>query len=108
MSPLLLATFLLATDLPPDAGFAPNHLFVVGSHAGVVEFEDISIPWTLNYNEVFYVLEGEMRYRHGKKLYDLKPGDSLFFDAEATHGPEALVRLPVRMIAVLSKPREEG
>ena len=39
MSPLLLATFLLATDLPPDAGFAPNHLFVVGSHAGVVEFD---------------------------------------------------------------------
>ena len=31
--------------------------------AGVVEFEDISIPWTLNYNEVFYVLEGELRFR---------------------------------------------
>lgn len=70
-----------------------SEVFPLFQHAGV---------------EFVYVLEGEMRYRHGKKLYDLKPGDSLFFDAEATHGPEALVRLPVRMIAVLSKPREEG
>ncbi|MGE0483547.1 MAG: helix-turn-helix domain-containing protein [Gammaproteobacteria bacterium] len=69
-----------------------SEVFPLFQHAGV---------------EFIYVLEGAMRYRHGKKLYNLEPGDSLFFDAEATHGPEVLVRLPVRMIAVLSKPREE-
>ena len=31
--------------------------------AGVVEFEDISIPWTLDHNGVFYALEGELRFR---------------------------------------------
>lgn len=56
--------------------------------------------------EFIYLLEGEVLYRHGKKTYVLGPGDSLFFDAEATHGPEELRRLPVRMIAVLSRHRE--
>ncbi len=57
--------------------------------------------------EFIYLLEGEVLYRHGRKTYTLKPGDSLFFDAEAAHGPEELLKLPIRMIAVLSKPRPE-
>ncbi len=31
--------------------------------------------------ELIYVLEGEVAYRHADKLYTMKPGDSLFFDA---------------------------
>lgn len=58
--------------------------------------------------EFIYLLEGEMLYRHGRKTYALCPGDALFFDAEATHGPEVLQRLPVRMIAVLSKARDDA
>ena len=57
--------------------------------------------------EFIFLLEGEVLYRHGRKTYTLKPGDSLFFDAEAAHGPEELIKLPIRMIAVLSKPRPE-
>ena len=52
--------------------------------------------------EFIYLLEGEVVYRHANKTYLLRPGDSLFFDAEAPHGPEELISLPIRMIAVLS------
>ncbi len=56
--------------------------------------------------EFIYILAGEVLYRHGRKTYHLKPGDSLFFDSEAAHGPEELVSLPVKMIAVLSRARD--
>ena len=42
--------------------------------------------------EFLYMLEGEVVYRHGGKLYRMKPGDSLFFDADAPHGPEELTQ----------------
>ena len=35
----------------------------------------------------FICLQGNVGYRHGS-IYQLSPGDSLFFDAEAFHGPE--------------------
>jgi hypothetical protein len=44
------------------------------------------------------MLEGEVDYRHGDQVYPLKPGDSLFFDADAPHGPEVLVKLPARYL----------
>ena len=69
-----------------------SEVFPLFQHAGV---------------EFLYVLEGQVRYRHGKKTYHLRPGDSLFFDAEAAHGPEELVALPVKFIAVLSRARNE-
>ena len=52
--------------------------------------------------EFLYVLEGEVKYRHGQNLYHLKVGDTLFFDADAPHGPEVLVQLPVRFLSVIS------
>lgn len=52
--------------------------------------------------EFIYVLEGEVRYRHAQKHYHLKPGDTLFFDADAPHGPEELVSLPLRFLSVIS------
>ena len=51
-------------------------------------------------------MAGEVLYRHGRKTYHLKAGDSLFFDSEAAHGPEELIDLPVKMIAVLSRARD--
>lgn len=56
--------------------------------------------------EFIYLLEGEMDYRHGSKLYPMKPGDSLFFDSDAPHGPEHLVKLPIRMLSVICASRE--
>ena len=50
------------------------------------------------------MLEGEVDYRHGDAIYALKPGDSFFFDADAPHGPEVLVRLPARYLSVICYP----
>jgi len=55
--------------------------------------------------EFIYVLDGKMVYRHGDQTYPLGPGDSLFFDSEAPHGPEELKKLPIRMLSVMACPR---
>ncbi|WP_372572076.1 helix-turn-helix domain-containing protein [Ruegeria jejuensis] len=55
--------------------------------------------------ETIYMLEGEVDYRHGDEVYPLQPGDTLFFDADAPHGPERLVALPARYISVISYPQ---
>ena len=51
------------------------------------------------------MLEGEVDYRHGDQVYALKPGDSLFFDADAPHGPEVLVKLPARYLSLIAYPQ---
>jgi uncharacterized cupin superfamily protein len=56
--------------------------------------------------ELIYLLDGEVVYRHADKLYHLKPGDSLFFDADAPHGPEEMVKLPIRFLSIISYARE--
>ncbi|MDX1514031.1 MAG: XRE family transcriptional regulator [Gammaproteobacteria bacterium] len=56
--------------------------------------------------EFIYMLEGEVSYRHGAKTYPLKRGDALFFDADAPHGPDELVRLPIRFLSVIIEPRQ--
>lgn len=55
--------------------------------------------------EFLYMLEGEMKYLHGDRSYRMSPGDSLFFDADATHGPEELIKLPIRFLSVIVSPR---
>ncbi|MFN3717937.1 MAG: helix-turn-helix domain-containing protein [Rhizobium rhizophilum] len=52
--------------------------------------------------EFLYMLEGEVVYRHGDSLYRMQAGDSLFFDADAPHGPEELVSLPARYLSIIS------
>ncbi|HLF21194.1 MAG TPA: XRE family transcriptional regulator, partial [Aestuariivirga sp.] len=56
--------------------------------------------------EFLYMLEGNVVYRHGDKTYDMHPGDALFFDADAPHGPEELRKLPIRYLSVISYRRE--
>lgn len=56
--------------------------------------------------EFLYMLEGEVVYRHGDQLYHMQPGDSLFFDADAPHGPEQLVQLPSRYLSIISYPHK--
>lgn len=57
--------------------------------------------------EFIHVLSGSMVYRHGSATYLLAPGDSLFFDADVTHGPDELVELPVQFISVMSRATEK-
>ena len=56
--------------------------------------------------ELIYVLEGEVAYRHANRVYELGPGDSLFFEADAPHGPEKLRRLPIRFLSFISYARD--
>ncbi len=55
--------------------------------------------------ETIYMLEGEVDYRHAENVYSLKPGDTLFFDADAPHGPDVLVKLPARYLSIISYPQ---
>lgn len=55
--------------------------------------------------EFIYMLEGQVGYRHNNRVYHLTPGDSLFFDAEALHGPENLIELPARFLSIIVYPR---
>jgi transcriptional regulator with XRE-family HTH domain len=56
--------------------------------------------------EFLYILEGEVGYRHGDKVYRLAAGDSLFFDADVPHGPEELRKLPIRFLSIISHLRD--
>ena len=58
--------------------------------------------------EFIYLLSGKVRYRHGSQTYDLAPGDSLFFDANAPHGPEELLELPIRILSVIVDNKSSG
>jgi len=56
--------------------------------------------------EFIYMMEGEITYRHGTSLFALAPGDSLFFDADAPHGPEKLTCLPARYLSIICYSQE--
>ena len=51
--------------------------------------------------EFIYILSGEIRYRHGGESYLLKEGDSLTFRGDVAHGPERLIKVPIRMLSVI-------
>lgn len=96
------------------AGHQYNLLGHIGNSASGVQVEPYLITLTVDSDvfpafqhegiELIYMLEGEVKYRHGDRLYHMLPGDSLFFDADAPHGPEVLVRLPIRFLSIISYP----
>ena len=51
--------------------------------------------------ELIYMLEGRVTYRHGDKTHTLEPGDSMFFDADASHGPDEILELPCRYLSII-------
>lgn len=97
------------------AGHQYNLLGHVGANASGVVVEPYLITLTTESDvfptfqhdgiELLYMLEGEVTYRHGDRTYHLQPGDSLFFDADAPHGPERLIRLPARFLSVIAYPQ---
>ncbi|NKX44058.1 helix-turn-helix domain-containing protein [Roseicyclus persicicus] len=58
-------------------------------------------------HEFIYMLSGRVTYRHGDQSYDLAPGDALFFDALAPHGPEVFPELPARYLSIIVTPPPE-
>jgi transcriptional regulator with XRE-family HTH domain len=51
--------------------------------------------------EFIHILCGEIRYRHGNESYLLKEGHSLTFRGEIAHGPERLIKVPIRMLSII-------
>jgi transcriptional regulator with XRE-family HTH domain len=94
------------------AGHQYNLLGHIGANASGVQVEPYLITLTEESDvfptfqhdgvEMLYMLEGQVDYRHGDKTYRLEPGDTLFFDADAPHGPDNLVKLPARYLSVIS------
>lgn len=101
------------------AGTRANHQYQllghIGSNASGVIVEPYLITLTDQSDtfptfqhggiETIYMLEGEVNYRHGEEVHSLKAGDTLFFDADAPHGPEQLVQLPARYLSIISYPQ---
>jgi transcriptional regulator with XRE-family HTH domain len=50
--------------------------------------------------ELIYMLEGAMVYDHSGASYTMRAGDALQLDGEGTHGPGALLELPIRFLSV--------
>ena len=99
------------------AGHQYNLLGHIGSNASGVIVEPYLIALTQESDvfptfqhggiETIYMLEGRVGYRHGSQVYDLEPGDTLFFDADAPHGPEVLDELPAKYLSVISYPQND-
>lgn len=97
------------------AGHQYNLLGHIGSNASGVMVEPYLITLTHESDifptfqhggiETIYMLEGELQYRHNDTLYHLQPGDTLFFDADAPHGPEVLEKLPARYLSIIAYPQ---
>jgi transcriptional regulator with XRE-family HTH domain len=55
--------------------------------------------------EFIFMLTGKVRYRHAERTYVMEPGDALFFDAAARHGPEELIQAPMTYLSIIIYPR---
>jgi ethanolamine utilization protein EutQ len=49
-----------------------------GLGMGIIECDDMSAEWFLNYDEIFYVLEGNFRCVIDGKVYEALVGDTIF------------------------------
>lgn len=97
------------------AGHQYNLLGHIGTNASGVIVEPYLISLTTESDifptfqhsgiETIYMLEGEIAYRHSDNIYHLEPGDTLFFDADAPHGPEILEKLPSRYLSIIAYPQ---
>ncbi|CAA9401515.1 Transcriptional regulator, MerR family [uncultured Leptolyngbya sp.] len=85
---------LLAYDQGPTKRFEP---FLITMDDASEVFPTFEHPGT----EFIYMLEGAIEYRHGQSTYLLEPGDSLTFRGDIPHGPEKLVVLPIRFLAII-------
>ena len=85
---------LLAADRGPRRAFEP---FLVTLNDKSEVFPGFEHPGT----EFIHLLEGSLTYRHGDETHLLKAGDSLTFSGEVPHGPEKLIKTPIRMLSII-------
>lgn len=86
---------LLAYDQGPNKLFEP---FLISINDRSEVFPIFEHPGT----EFIHMQEGRMVYRHGRQTYLLEPGDSLTFSGEIPHGPEELLDVPIRFLAIIT------
>jgi transcriptional regulator with XRE-family HTH domain len=85
---------LLAADRGPRRAFEP---FLVTLNDKSEVFPGFEHPGT----EFIYLLEGSLTYRHGDETHLLRAGDALTFAGEVPHGPEKLIKTPIRMLSII-------
>jgi len=85
---------LLAYDTGPKKLFEP---FLIS----LDEESEVFDPFEHTGTEFIYMLEGRLEYTVGDQRYILEPGDSLTFDAEQPHRPEAKLQMPIRYLAII-------
>jgi len=85
---------LLSYGQGPKKSFEP---FLISMDDASEVFPTFEHPGT----EFIHMLEGRIEYRHGRETYLLEPGDSLTFSGEVPHGPERLIELPIRFLAII-------
>lgn len=90
---------LLSYKQGPRKSFEP---FLVTIDDASEVFPSFTHPGT----EFIYILEGEIEYRHGNQLYQMSSGDSLTFDGNIQHGPEQLIKVPIRMLSIINYSEE--
>jgi transcriptional regulator with XRE-family HTH domain len=74
----------------------------------LIKLKHAAVPYTEFRHagiELIYMLTGKVRYRHADQSYVMEPGDALFFDAAARHGPEQLIKAPMTYLSVIIYPR---
>lgn len=85
---------LLAADRGPRRAFEPFLVTLTDKSEVFPGFEHPGV-------EFIYILEGSLTYRHGEGCYLLKRGDALTFPGDVPHGPEKLIKLPIRMLSII-------
>jgi transcriptional regulator with XRE-family HTH domain len=85
---------LLAADRGPRKSFEP---FLITLNDESEIFPDFEHPGT----ELIHMLEGSLRYRHGEESYLLRAGDTLTFSGNVPHGPQTLLKLPIRFLSII-------
>lgn len=85
---------LLAYDQGPQKRIEP---FLITMDDASETFPTFTHPGV----EFIYMLEGKIEYRHGRNTYVLEPGDALTFEGPIPHGPERLIDVPIRFLAII-------
>jgi transcriptional regulator with XRE-family HTH domain len=69
----------------------------------ITTIDEVSAPNLYAGTFFLHMLEGCMDYSYDTVTYTLTSGDSLFFDAEAVHGPKKIIEKPVCFLSVIAK-----
>jgi len=89
---------LLAYDQGPAKLFEP---FLITMDDDSQRYPTFQHPGT----EFLYMLEGKLEYRCAQQTHLLEPGDSLSFAGTVPHGPERLVKCPIKFLSIIIYPQ---